>query len=59
MEQSEQPSKTAAEISKDGSFNRQRSRFTTPFGNQPGELPVEAARYRLVWTAACPWAHRV
>nr|WP_218970630.1 glutathione S-transferase C-terminal domain-containing protein [Alkalihalobacterium alkalinitrilicum] len=48
----------ANEISTDGSFNRQTNRFTTPFGNNPGELPVEANRYRLLWTPACPWAHR-
>lgn len=47
-----------AEISKDGSFKRQINRFVTPFGNEPGELPVEAGRYRLFWCAACPWAHR-
>ena len=48
----------AKEISSDGSFKRQKNRFTTPFGENPGELPVEANRYRLLWTPACPWAHR-
>ena len=47
-----------AEISKDGSFKRQVNQFTTPFGDKPDELPVEAGRYRLLWSAACPWAHR-
>lgn len=51
-------SKIPNEIKMDGSFNRQRNRFTLPFGNNPGELPVEAGRYRLLWTPACPWAHR-
>jgi putative glutathione S-transferase len=46
------------EITSDGSFNRQTNRFTIPFGQQPGELPVEAGRYRLLWSPACPWAHR-
>lgn len=46
----------AAEIKADGSFNRQTNRFTTPFGAK--ELPIEAGRYRLLWSAACPWAHR-
>ncbi|MFC7063190.1 glutathione S-transferase family protein [Halobacillus seohaensis] len=46
------------EINKDGSFKRQVNRFTTSFGNKPDELPVEADRYRLLWSAACPWAHR-
>lgn len=47
-----------AEISQDGSFKRQRNRFATPFGKKPDELPVEANRYRLLWSQACPWAHR-
>ncbi|MDQ0209023.1 glutathione S-transferase family protein [Alkalicoccobacillus murimartini] len=47
-----------AEISKDGSFKRQVNQFTTPFGDKSDELPVEAGRYRLLWSAACPWAHR-
>ncbi|KHF40597.1 glutathione S-transferase [Halalkalibacter okhensis] len=46
------------EFHKDGSFKRQVNRFTTPFGEQPGELPVEQGRYRLLWSPACPWAHR-
>lgn len=49
---------TTTEITTDGSFNRQKNRFTTPFGNGEGELPVEAGRYRLLWSAVCPWAHR-
>ncbi|MGK9253079.1 glutathione S-transferase family protein [Paenibacillus humicus] len=58
MTQSEQSSHKPDEITKDGSFKRQINRFTTPFGDGPGELPVEAGRYRLLWSAACPWAHR-
>ncbi|WP_240795517.1 glutathione S-transferase family protein [Aquibacillus halophilus] len=50
--------KKSSEITKDGSFKRQKNRFSTPFGNNAGELPVEADRYRLIWSAACPWAHR-
>lgn len=46
------------EISSDGSFKRQTNRFMTPFGEGPDKLPVEAGRYRLLWSAACPWAHR-
>ena len=48
----------AVELKADGSFNRQKNRFTTPFGDGEGELPVEAGRYRLLWSAICPWAHR-
>ncbi|TGB03578.1 glutathione S-transferase family protein [Halobacillus salinus] len=46
------------EISQDGSFKRQTNRFTTPFGQKKEHLPVEADRYRLLWSPACPWAHR-
>lgn len=31
--------------------------FMASFGNKE-ELPVEAGRYRLIWAAICPWAHR-
>ncbi len=48
----------AKEVGKDGSFKRQINRFITPFGSEPGELPVESGRYRLLWSPACPWAHR-
>lgn len=46
------------EIGDGGRFVRQGNRFTTPFGDGPGELPVEPGRYRLLWAAICPWAHR-
>jgi glutathionyl-hydroquinone reductase len=60
MSQKEQPSGSGLvkEITADGSFNRQKNSFTTPFGKNPGELPIEAGRYRLLWSAVCPWAHR-
>lgn len=51
-------SETVHEIKKDGSFNRQKNRFTTPFGDGPGELPVVPGKYRLIWAPICPWAHR-
>ncbi|KPV45382.1 glutathione S-transferase family protein [Alicyclobacillus ferrooxydans] len=50
--------RTATEISQDGAFKRQLNRFVTRFGDEEGELPIEAGRYRLIWSAACPWAHR-
>ncbi|MGD7046350.1 hypothetical protein [Jeotgalibacillus proteolyticus] len=50
--------KKPKEISADGSFKRQTNRFTTPFGTNEGDLPVESGRYRLLWSPACPWAHR-
>ncbi|MDF2888835.1 MAG: putative glutathione S-transferase [Lacrimispora sp.] len=46
------------EVQQDGTFKRQKNRFTTPFGAEEGNLPVEAGRYRLIWSPACPWAHR-
>lgn len=46
------------EIQANGKFERQKNRFTTPFGTKEGQLPVEAGRYRLFWSPVCPWAHR-
>ncbi len=46
------------EVEKDGKFKRQENRFTTPFGIEEGQLPIEPSRYRLLWSPACPWAHR-
>lgn len=46
------------ETGKNGKFERQKNRFTTPFGEGEGKLPVEADRYRLIWSQACPWATR-
>lgn len=46
------------EIQANGKFERQKNRFTTPFGKEEGQLPVEAGRYRILWAAVCPWAHR-
>lgn len=46
------------EIGEKGRFVRQKNRFTTPFGKEEGQLPVEAGRYRIVWAPVCPWAHR-
>lgn len=46
------------EVDEKGKFNRQKNQFNTPFGNNQDELPVEAGRYRLLWAAVCPWAHR-
>ncbi len=51
-------SEKVKEIDKNGKFVRQHNHFTTPFGDQAGMLPVEAGRYRLLWAAVCPWAHR-
>ena len=52
---------TAAYADSSGSFRRSGPLFTDrivaePTG--PGQWPVEAGRYRLVASLACPWAHR-
>lgn len=46
------------EVNEKGKFIRQKNAFTTCFGTKPGQLPVEAGRYRLLWSPVCPWAHR-
>lgn len=51
-------SENAHEIGRHGEFARQDNAFTTAFGSGPGELPVEAGRYRLIVARICPWAHR-
>jgi len=59
----------ARESSTRGEFVRQPNRFTdriradstSAAGEGPddrGHWPVEAGRYRLVWSRACPWSHR-
>ena len=40
------------EVEKDGKFKRQENRFTTPFGIEEGQLPIEPSRYRLLWSPA-------
>ena len=50
--------KSSNELGAGGTFVRQKNRFTTPFGDGEGELPVEANRYRILWSPVCPWAHR-
>ncbi|MDR0589032.1 MAG: glutathione S-transferase C-terminal domain-containing protein [Spirochaetaceae bacterium] len=51
-------SESVSEITPEGAFVRQANRFVTPFGSGPGELPVQAGRYRLIVSGVCPWAHR-
>lgn len=58
------------ETTGNGEFVRQPNRFTgrvtaesdsAPGGGPDAQdrWPLEAGRYRLVWSRACPWAHRV
>ena len=49
----------AHEITATGAFERQKVRFDTPFGAESEGLnPVEADRYRLIWSPGCPWSTR-
>lgn len=54
----ERPVETENEVDAHGAFVRQKNRFTTPFGDKEGELPVEAGRYRLIWAKGCNWSNR-
>jgi len=49
---------TSRELEINGAFKRQENRFISPFGDGINELPVEAGRYRILWSPVCPWAHR-
>lgn len=43
-----------------GEFQRSRSHFADRItADGSGDWPVEAGRYRLVVSRACPWAHRM
>jgi putative glutathione S-transferase len=63
------PAQFARETSGRGEWVRQRNRFTDRITRESasapgagpddrGRWPVEAGRYRLVVSLACPWAHR-
>lgn len=52
------PKEIEQEIDERGFFVRQKNRFTTPFGEGEGKLPVEAGRYRLIWAKGCHWSNR-
>ncbi len=47
------------ETGRSGEFKRQGNRFTDRItADGSSGWPVEPGRYRLVWSRACPWAHR-
>lgn len=49
----------ARETSGRGEFVRQPNRFTDRItADGSSGYPVKPGRYRLVWSAACPWSHR-
>lgn len=54
----ERPKETEIEINQSGAFERQKNRFTTPFGVKEDELKAEAGRYRLIWAKGCNWSNR-
>jgi putative glutathione S-transferase len=43
----------------DGAFRRQSNRFRARFGDGPGQLPVQAGRYRLLVATGCGWSRRI
>lgn len=49
---------TTVEQTPDGAFRRQRNAFTVRFGNEPGQAPVEAGRYRILGAVGCGWNRR-
>lgn len=42
----------------DGTWLRHSDFFDTPFGNEPGQNPIEPGRYYLIWGHGCNWSHR-
>jgi len=52
------PKEIVTEIDERGAFQRQKNRFTTPFGDGEGELKAESGRYRLFWAKGCHWSNR-
>ena len=59
-EQKEYEGKDASNFNRRQKYSdSEEPQFTTPFGSEPGFLPVEKDRYRLVWSKHCPWAHRI
>ena len=52
------PVETKTEIDDRGAFQRQATRFTTPFGDEPGQLKAEKGKYRLFWARGCHWSNR-
>lgn len=48
-----------AETAGGGEFRRQTNRFTDRITTDAADgWPVQPGSYRLVWSRACPWAHR-
>lgn len=52
------PKEIENEIDGGGAFVRQQNRFTTAFGDAPGQNPIERDRYRLIWAKGCNWSNR-
>lgn len=57
-EQKEYEGRDASNFNRRKKYNdEEEPQFTASF--LTGELPVEAGRYRLVWSRHCPWANRI
>lgn len=52
------PQEIKSEINERGAFIRQVNRFTTPFGDEEGDLKAEAGKYHLFWAKGCHWSNR-
>ncbi len=52
------PNETKEEIDERGVFVRQANRFTTPFGNEEGNLKALPNRYGIYWAHGCHWSNR-
>jgi putative glutathione S-transferase len=58
-QQADRRAQFGKETSGKGEFRRQSNRFTDRITADASDgWPVESGRYRLVWSRACPWAHR-
>lgn len=57
-EQNKRPREIENEIDSSGAFVRQPNHFTSSFGAEEGQLPIEADRYRLIWAKGCNWSNR-
>jgi putative glutathione S-transferase len=47
------------QIQANGEIKVQENFFQKKFGSGPGEWPLQANRYRILWMPACPHAHKV
>lgn len=58
IEVRERPSELVNEVDEKGYFHRQKNHFSTPFGVNKDQNPIESGRYRLIWAKGCHWSNR-